>query len=60
MEPIMQRPALLVVFAALLAAPVAAQTLSVLLPSVTFPEPTTTSSTKDCVPGATVVCPSGK
>jgi hypothetical protein len=56
----MKRIVILATIAALLAAPVAAQTLSVLLPSVTFPEPTTTSSTKDCVPGATVVCPPGK
>lgn len=43
----------------LLAAPVAAQSLSVLLPSLTFPEPVTTPSTKNC-DAATVACPPGR
>jgi hypothetical protein len=60
MEPDMKRLVFLAAIAALLAAPVAAQSLSVLLPSLTFPEPPTVLSTKDCVPSASVVCPPGK
>jgi hypothetical protein len=60
MEPDMKRLVFLAAIATLLAAPVAAQSLSVLLPSLAFPEPLTTSSTKDCVPSATTVCPPGK
>jgi hypothetical protein len=56
----MKRLVILVVTAALLAAPVAAQSLSVLLPSLSFPEPVTTPSTMDCVPGATVLCAPGQ
>jgi hypothetical protein len=56
----MKRLVFLAAIAALLAAPVAAQSLSVLLPSLTFPEPPTVLSTKDCVPSAGVVCPPGK
>jgi hypothetical protein len=56
----MKRLVILVVTAALLAAPVAAQSLSVLLPSLTFPEPVTTPSTMDCVPSATVICAPGQ
>jgi len=52
----MKRLVILASFAALFAAPVAAQSLSVLLPSLTFPEPTPTPSTKDCAPSA-VACP---
>ena len=52
----MKRLVILVVTAAVLAAPVAAQSLSVLLPSLSFPEPVTTPSTMDCVPSATVIC----
>jgi hypothetical protein len=59
MESVMKRLVILATIAALLAAPVAAQSLSVLLPSLSFPEPVTTSSTKDCVPSATIVCPRG-
>jgi hypothetical protein len=54
----MKRLVILSTIVALFAAPVAAQSLSVLLPSLSFPEPVTTS-TKDCVPSATVVCPPG-
>ena len=39
---------------AALAAPAAAQSLSVLLPAISFPDPVTTPSTKDCVPKAPV------
>jgi hypothetical protein len=42
---------------ALLAVPAAAQSLSVLLPSLTYPETVTTTSTKDCLPTAAVTCP---
>lgn len=56
----MKRAVVLATVAALLAAPVAAQSLSVLLPSINFPGPTTTPSTKDCVPTAVMVCPTGK
>ena len=52
----MKRLVLLATIAALLAAPVAAQSLSVLLPSLSYPEPVTTPSTKDCVPTASVLC----
>ena len=56
----MKRLVILVVSAALLAAPVTAQSLSVLLPSLTFPEPVTTPSTMDCVTSATVICAPGQ
>jgi hypothetical protein len=52
----MKRLVILATIAALLAAPVAAQSLSVLLPALTFPETVTTTSTKDCVPGTTALC----
>lgn len=55
----MKRLVILATMAALLAAPVAAQSLSVLLPSLGFPDPVPTVSTMDCVPSATVVCPTG-
>jgi hypothetical protein len=48
---------ILATIAALLAAPVAAQSLSVLLPSLSFPDPVTTSATKNCVPSAATACP---
>jgi hypothetical protein len=57
MESVMKRLVLLVTISAMLAAPVAAQSLSVLLPSLSFPEPVTTPSTKDCVPTAAMLCP---
>lgn len=53
----MKRLALLVTIASLLAAPVAAQSLSVLLPSLSFPEPVVTPSTMDCAPQSAVTCP---
>lgn len=39
-----------------LAVPASAQSLSVLLPQISFPEPVTTPSTKDCAPAAAVTC----
>ena len=56
----MKRLVILATIAALLAAPVAAQSLSVLLPLISFPDPVPTISTMDCVPSATVVCPTGQ
>lgn len=44
----MHRFALVLAASAALAAPAAAQSLSVLLPAITFPDPVTTPSTKDC------------
>lgn len=55
----MKRLAALATIAAVFAAPVAAQSLSVLLPSLTFPEPAPTPSTKDCV-SSTVACLPGQ
>jgi hypothetical protein len=52
----MKRLVTLATIAALLAAPVAAQSLSALLPSLSFPAPVTTPSTKDCLPGTTALC----
>jgi hypothetical protein len=56
----MNRLIVLVTIVTLLAAPVAAQSLSVLLPALSFPEPVPTISTMDCVPTTTVVCPTGR
>jgi hypothetical protein len=56
----MKRLVLVTTIAALLAAPVAAQSLSVLLPTLSFPDQVTTTSTKDCVPTRTVVCQPGQ
>lgn len=53
----MNRLIIAVAVAALLATPLAAQSLSILLPSILFPDPTTTTSTKDCVTTAATVCP---
>jgi hypothetical protein len=53
----MKRLVALATFAALIAAPVAAQSLSILLPAITFPDPVVTTSTKDCAPTLTAVCP---
>jgi hypothetical protein len=53
----MPRLVVLAAIAALLAGPVPAQSLSVLLPSLTYPATITTTSTKDCVPTATIACP---
>ena len=39
-----------------LAAPLPAQTLSVLLPVISFPETIVTPSTKDCVTPSAAVC----
>lgn len=44
----MKRYVILAAVAATFAAPVSAQSLSVLLPSLTFPEPTPTPSTMNC------------
>ena len=56
----MKRLTILATLAALAAAPVAAQSLSVLLPALTFPQTVTTTSTKDCAPSPTMVCPPQK
>jgi len=60
MEKPMQRLALaLAATAALvgpLSAPAAAQSLAVLLPALTFPEPVTVPSTKGCEASAAPVC----
>ncbi len=56
----MKRFIILATIATLLAAPLAAQTLSILLPALTFPDPIPTISTMDCVPSATVTCPTGQ
>jgi hypothetical protein len=40
----------------LLAAPVSAQSLSVLLPLISFPDPVVSPATKGCEPVETVVC----
>jgi hypothetical protein len=56
----MKRLVILATIVALLAAPVAAESLSVLLPTLSFPDPVPTISTMDCVPSATVVCPTGR
>lgn len=47
----MHRVALALAASLALAAPVAAQSLSVLLPSLTFPDETVVPSTKDCADG---------
>ena len=39
-----------------MAVPASAQSLSVLLPQISFPEPVTTPSTKDCAPATTATC----
>jgi hypothetical protein len=56
----MKRLTILATLAALAAAPVAAQSLSVLLPALTFPQPIATPSTKDCAPSPVMVCPPQK
>jgi hypothetical protein len=64
METAMNRLAALAALATLVAAPlaspVAAQSLSVLLPVLAFPGPVMTPSTKDCVPATTTDCTSGQ
>jgi hypothetical protein len=52
----MKRFVVLATIAALLAAPVASQSLSVLLPTLTYPDTVTTTSTKSCSPMAAVAC----
>ncbi len=44
----MERIALALAITLSLAAPMAAQSLDILLPTLTFPDDTVTSSTKDC------------
>lgn len=39
-----------------LAVPASAQSLSVLLPQISFPEPVTAPSTKNCAPAVTLTC----
>jgi hypothetical protein len=57
MEHKMKKLVIVTTIAALLAVPAAAESLSVLLPSLTYPETVTTPSTKDCLPTAAVACP---
>jgi hypothetical protein len=55
MEPLMPRLAfVLVLFAA--ASPLAAQSLTTLLPQITFPDPVVTPATKDCGQVSAQVC----
>ncbi|WP_167851038.1 MULTISPECIES: hypothetical protein [Tabrizicola] len=51
-------PRLIMVLAATtaLGVPASAQSLSTLLPQISFPEPATTPSTKGCVPAEARVC----
>lgn len=53
----MKRLVILVTIAGLLAAPVAAQSLTDLLPALTLPALVATSSTKDCMPTPAMICP---
>jgi hypothetical protein len=48
LEIMMKRLALALVAASALSAPVAAQTLTILLPVISFPDPVVTPSTKGC------------
>jgi hypothetical protein len=48
MEMTMPRIAFALASLALLSAPAAAQSISTLLPLLTYPDPVTTGSTKDC------------
>ncbi len=52
----MKRFAIILAATGALAAPVAAQSLSVLLPVLSFPDPVVTPSTKDCATSNTQVC----
>lgn len=52
----MKRLALALAAALALTTPVAAQSLSVLLPVLSFPDPVTTPSTKGCAEVVTGVC----
>ena len=53
----MKRIALVLAASLSLAAPVAAQSLNILLPTLTFPTDTVTTSTKGCAaPVASTVC----
>jgi hypothetical protein len=56
MERIALAFALALSFATSLAAPVAAQSMDVLLPTLTFPTDTVTPSTKGCAAQVTPVC----
>jgi hypothetical protein len=60
MEPVMKRLTIIATLAVLAAAPVAAQSLSALLPALSFPQTVTTPSTKDCAPSPATVCPPQK
>jgi hypothetical protein len=53
MEIEMTRIALVLAASLSLAAPVAAQSLNILLPTLTFPTDTVTPSTKGCAPAVT-------
>jgi hypothetical protein len=52
----MPRIALALAAVAALSMPAAAQTLTTLLPQLTYPEPVTTGSTKDCRIEQATVC----
>lgn len=53
----MHRVAIAIAASLTLAAPVAADSLAVLLPSLTFPDSTVTTSTKGCdAPATTATC----
>ena len=53
----MRRLALMFAASLALAAPVAAESLGTLLPSLSFPEPTVSPSTKDCTDPVSARCP---
>jgi hypothetical protein len=56
MEIPMKRFALVLAASAALAAPTAAQTLTVLLPVISFPDTVVTPATKGCAPFVDKVC----
>jgi hypothetical protein len=56
MEPKMRSLTLALVAAFALAVPAAAQSLSVLLPQISYPEPVNAPSTKSCVAAEAAVC----
>jgi hypothetical protein len=57
METDMKRTVLALIASLALAAPVAAQSLTILLPSLTFPDDTVVTSTKGCEPAPTCQLP---
>jgi hypothetical protein len=56
----MKHIVLAVTILALVAAPVAADSLASLLPQLTFPETVVTTATKDCAPTGPAICPPEK